>query len=313
MSTGGTYAGDLWRDNEETFSTVESRLKQYTMANLRVKEANSVLIVGGGPTGIETAAFMKEKHPEKRVAICTRSNNLMNAYTCAEKGTSYLLPVLEKLGVEFMPGVPYTEDAQFAQEFDYVINCAGIRFEGPRKYMSGDLANCVEGNTGQIMCNRQCQVTDKHPFLPTDQARPITVHKNIFALGDAALLPCKEVKSIASLVQYVYLVSHNIDAFLTGGQMKQLPERLHELLKAATGSKDGFLQFNGMSTYIPNASIEKKDDAFGRMAAWRDFDQAAIDKWNGHPKKSTWLIDCVAGWSGCFCCCPCHICWNSNK
>lgn len=114
MSTGGTYAGDVWRDNEESFSTVDSRLKKFTFVNKRIIDAESVLLVGGGPTGIETAAYIKEKHPEKRVAICTRSNNLMNAYSRAEKGTSYLLPVLEKLGVEFMPGVTYSDDAPIA-------------------------------------------------------------------------------------------------------------------------------------------------------------------------------------------------------
>ena len=98
------------------------------------------------------------------------------------------------------------------------------------------------------------------------------MRRNIFALGDAALLPTKEVKSIVSLIQYVHLVAHNIDALFTGGDMKQVPPRIHELLMAATGSKDGFFQFNNFSTQMPNASVQKKDAAFERMRAWREFD-----------------------------------------
>ena len=72
----------------------------------------------------------------------------MNAYTSAAKGTTYLLPILTRMGIEFMPGVTYEEGSPLTDEFDYVINCAGIKIEGPRKFMSGDLIHCVEPTTG---------------------------------------------------------------------------------------------------------------------------------------------------------------------
>lgn len=45
----------------------------------KIKEAKSILIVGGGATGVESAGYIAEKYPEKRVGICQRGPKLIPA------------------------------------------------------------------------------------------------------------------------------------------------------------------------------------------------------------------------------------------
>ena len=157
------------------------------------------------------------------------------------------------------------------------------------------------------MCNQYFQVTAKHPFF----GQTGRVHDNIFACGDVAMLPTKEIKSVVSIMQYATYLAQNVDAVITKGYMKALPNRLHELLGMATGGTEGFLMFNNMTTLNSTQGKEKYDLALMRMRAWTQNDKAAIKEVDGIPQTVPTLFNCVAGWSGCCCCCPCHICCNS--
>ena len=42
-----------------------------------ISEAESVLCVGGGPTGIESACYIKETYPDKHVGICQSGPTLL--------------------------------------------------------------------------------------------------------------------------------------------------------------------------------------------------------------------------------------------
>ena len=44
----------------------------------KLEQADSVLIVGGGSTGVETAGYVKNKFPSKKVSICQRGGQLLS-------------------------------------------------------------------------------------------------------------------------------------------------------------------------------------------------------------------------------------------
>jgi hypothetical protein len=141
--------------------------------------------------------------------------------------------------------------------------------------MTGELGSCVEANTGQIMCNAYFQVTNQHPFIKSKDgpvlASPATF-ENIFAVGDVALTPTIEVKSIVSIVQTAKFCYGNVEAHLFGTPMTPVPERLHELLMMACGKSYGWFVFNG-------ACFEKEDASATKLSN----SKKAHDQWVNPP------------------------------
>jgi len=58
LATGSTYSPPLTKDE---------RVKEYEAEAAKLKAANSVLIVGGGPVGVELAGEIAVDFPEKKV------------------------------------------------------------------------------------------------------------------------------------------------------------------------------------------------------------------------------------------------------
>lgn len=52
---------------------------------LQVQQADSILVVGGGTTGVEMAAELKTAHPHKKVTLCLKtvlSNQRLSDWLC---------------------------------------------------------------------------------------------------------------------------------------------------------------------------------------------------------------------------------------
>lgn len=49
------------------------------------------------------------------------------------------------------------------QELNYEmkIDCTGSKYEGPRIYLKGELADCIDSKTGQITVNEHLQMTSR--------------------------------------------------------------------------------------------------------------------------------------------------------
>ena len=85
------------------------------------------------------------------------------------------------------------------EDYSLVIDCMGFKYIGPKHFMQGPLAQCLDKKSGQILVNSFGQVTNKHPLTNVNQPTNPTVYKNIFSYGDVCLTPANEVKSIVSL------------------------------------------------------------------------------------------------------------------
>ena len=140
-----------WKGDDDTLCTMEQREAQVKECFEKVKASLNILCVGAGATGVETACYLKETYPEKKVSICQRGAKFLPqlgdaAHPLVEAG-------LKTAGVEALPETPYTEE--LAANYDYVIDCRGFKFLGPAKYMTGPLAECLDKKTGQIFVNNK--------------------------------------------------------------------------------------------------------------------------------------------------------------
>jgi NADH dehydrogenase FAD-containing subunit len=109
----------------------------------KMAAASSILCVGAGPTGLETAGYLKEFYPDKRVGICQRGPKLLPQFANAH---DILVKEFEKLKIEVFTGKGFSEDDKMG--FEYIVDCRGFKYLGPKDFLQGPLAECVEPKTG---------------------------------------------------------------------------------------------------------------------------------------------------------------------
>jgi len=172
--------------------------------------------------------------------------------------------------------------------------------------MTGDLKECVEKNTGQIMVNEFGQATNMHPLTKVNQPSSPKVQNNIFSIGDVCLSHANEAKTIPSMYQYCYQVIWNVYTAATGGDpahMQKIPAMMHVVQMLPCGDSKGLMSFNKMlkrDDTIPKQKDQMRD---GYMAEHHgDKKAAAANAKNGKDFAGFMGIA-----NGCCYCLPMHI------
>ena len=150
LSTGSSY-NQPWRGDDDKMHTTAERQNDWNKIRLDVKDAKSVLCIGGGPTAIESAAFIKSKYPDKPVGLATRGDALLSNMNQQSQRNAFQL--LKKAGVDVFLNTNYFNGAQISipggnDTYDYILECAGFKFWGPTKFMQGLLIECLDRKTG---------------------------------------------------------------------------------------------------------------------------------------------------------------------
>ena len=165
-----------------------------------IKAAKSVLCIGAGATGIETAGWLKEFYPKKVIGISMKGEkilkNVKGAHEVAEKllteadvAIHYKTPYSDGLKVEIGDtGYPY----------EYYLDCSGLKYRGPTEFFKNNL-EFLDKKSNQIMVDVLGRVTNVHPIATVVNYPVPTVLKNVFSIGDVCLTPSNEVKSIVSI------------------------------------------------------------------------------------------------------------------
>jgi NADH dehydrogenase FAD-containing subunit len=141
--------------------------------HLAAPAAGSVVVVGAGLTGVESAAEIAESYPDVRVVLVGGQGPgaMMGA-----KARSYVEAALERLGVAVRVGAEVTKVLPAAVELaggevldaDAVLWTCGVR------------ASTVAGEAGMAVDERGRIVTDAY-------LRSVS-HTNVYAVGDAAVI-----------------------------------------------------------------------------------------------------------------------------
>ena len=174
IAAGSSYRSPFKSDK----STKEDILAEYSKTFEAIQSAQRILIVGGGPVGIESSAEIKVKFPEKDVTLVHSGDSL--GYASLSSGFNGRLKTkLEALGVKIVLGekVQNLENASTAKSFttdkgtvldaDHVIVATGTG-KPHSSFMEPSFVN----DKGEIK------------VLPTFQLDE--QHSNVFALGDVA-------------------------------------------------------------------------------------------------------------------------------
>ncbi|ETW02657.1 hypothetical protein H310_06116 [Aphanomyces invadans] len=183
LATGSSYV-----------SPIKVPLHEYTRANVvsaihataeRIKAASSVLIVGGGPVGIEVAGEIASASPTKRVTILEGQNSLVHNAKLKDEFRAQLTEKLMRLNVHLVLGerlqlrssdcmphaTTFTTNKGTKIEADMHLLCAGMspNVDLIRKLDASLLSTTSKG----VRVNGACQVDDPR-------------YSHVFVVGDAS-------------------------------------------------------------------------------------------------------------------------------
>ncbi|PRW60282.1 NADH dehydrogenase [Chlorella sorokiniana] len=219
LATGSVYASGV-KPLADVLVTRVQRLQQFADIGSKIEKAASVLIVGGGPVGIEVAAEILHHFPAKKVRLVCAHSTLLDRMDPQAK--EYAAKWLHQNGVDVVTGKrisdwggltdgdpgPATLTTTTGERIsaDLVFKCVGVRpatalyaasLQGPGQ-LSGSGAVAVE---------------------PTLQ---VVGWRNVFAVGDCNTV--KEEKTAALAGVAAKVAAQNIVLLDAGKELQRYPD-----------------------------------------------------------------------------------------
>ncbi|KMZ56998.1 putative Apoptosis-inducing factor [Zostera marina] len=191
--------------------TKGDRLREFQADNKKIKDSSCILIVGGGPSGVELAGEIAVDYPDKKVTLVHKGPRLMEfvgpkASAKAmkwfkENGVDVLLD--QKVDLEHSSDGVYSTTAGKTINADCIFICTGKPF-GSSWLRESILKDCVN-QQGQLMVDEHLKVKG---------------HSNIFAIGD--ITDVNEMKQGYIAQEHAALVAKNLQILVKGGQESKL-------------------------------------------------------------------------------------------
>ncbi|KAL2536048.1 FAD/NAD(P)-binding oxidoreductase family protein [Forsythia ovata] len=222
--------------NDSFPKTRTERLKEYRAENKKIKAASSVLIVGGGPTGVELAAEIAVDHPDKRVVLVHDGSRLLEFI--GPKAAGKTLEWLKSKNVE----------VKLRQSVD--LNNS---LEGSTTYVTSTgeiiIADCLFVCTGKPLASAWLKETmlknsfDDFGRLKVDENLRVKGYKNIFAIGDIA--DVKEIKQGYLAQKHALIAAKNLKLMMSGGKESKMATLKPHSMKVivSLGRYDAVAQF----------------------------------------------------------------------
>ncbi|CAL8258934.1 unnamed protein product [Lota lota] len=252
-----------------TLSSYQTAIQRYQDLLQQIQAASSVLVVGGGATGVEMAAEIKTEFPDKKVVLVHSRIPLADPGLLASVRQQAKEVLLEK-GVELVLGQKLsdlgsvevnvtrknqllTTDRGTEIQADLVICCTGQKVNSAA--YASSLADCVAEN-GSLQVNPHLQVAS---------------HPNIYAIGDCA--NTQEPKMAYHAGLHAAVAVSNITNSLAGKDLcSYSPGNVTMLL--AMGRDDGVGQFNGLR--LPRCAVVlAKSKNLLLWKSWREMGQTS--------------------------------------
>ncbi|KAM6956683.1 ferroptosis suppressor protein 1 [Aplochiton taeniatus] len=250
-------------------ATYQSAIQKYQDIVNEFQAADSVLVVGGGSTGVEMAAEIKTEYPDKKVVLIHSRIGLADGELLPSVRHQAKEVLLEK-GVELLLGQKVSNmdelelnvtrrgmivktDKGIEVTTDLVISCAGLKVNSAA-YSSG-LSGCLAEN-GAVKVNKHLQ------------AEGFT---NIYAVGDCVNI--QEPKMAYHAALHAGVAVSNIINSLTGKALTSYHTGNITML-LAMGHNDGVGQFNGLRLPRWLVTLGKSKNLL-LWKSWREMGQKA--------------------------------------
>lgn len=139
ISTGANYCAP-WRPDDAECDTLKGRDEEFAQCRKEMAETPSILCIGAGETGLETAGWMKEAYPDKVIGVSMRGNTILRgvdgAHKIAEKH-------LKEMDINIHYNTTHYDGARVkyneTDEYQYYLDCTGLKFNGPTEFFKDSL------------------------------------------------------------------------------------------------------------------------------------------------------------------------------
>ncbi|NYV78042.1 NAD(P)/FAD-dependent oxidoreductase, partial [Streptomyces sp. UH6] len=214
-----------------------------------LEAGRSVVVVGGGLTGLEAATEIAESHPHLAVSLAVRGEL---GDWLSEKGRGHLRKVVDGLGIAVHEHADVTgvaADRVTTADGREVPAAVTVWTAGFAVHPLAEATDLEVGATGQIV---------------VDATMRSVSHPDVYAVGDAALVMGPGDKplrmSCASGVPTAWQAADSLAARLTGGKLpRTTPRYFNQCI--SLGRKEGLIQYVTADDRSVNAALT------GRFAA----------------------------------------------
>ncbi|XP_020580373.1 apoptosis-inducing factor homolog B-like [Phalaenopsis equestris] len=235
----------------------KDRLSYFQQDYEKIKSSNSILIIGGGPTGVELAGEIAVDFPEKKVTIVHKGPRLIEFIgpKASKKAFSWLV----KKKVEVILG--QTVDLESLSESGVYVTSGGEKISADCHFV------CVGKPVASSWLRDSIlkQSLDKKGQLMVDAYLRVKGHDNIFAIGDINDVP--EIKQGFLAEKHASVVAKNLQLLIKGAPEKKLATYTASpaIAIVSLGRKEGVAQlpFATLSGCLPG-KIKSKDLFVGK-------------------------------------------------
>ena len=210
VATGSSYKSFQIAKSYDAI-TISDRAAQMASEHERLKAAKDVLIIGGGPVGVELAGEIADHFPDKSVTLVERGDRLLRdlkpkAGRIAEKQ-------LRGLGVNILTNAQLTAEDPAYRKADVVYICVGL--VPNTDHMKANFASSLD-QSGRIKVNKTLRMEGSD---------------HIYVLGDCASTPAVKFGYVADAQGA--LLAKNLAALADGKPTKAFkPQPLMSLVPA---------------------------------------------------------------------------------
>lgn len=237
----------------DSFSSKSERLDYYQKEYEKIKASNSILIVGGGPSGVELAGEIAVDFPDKKLTLVHRGARLLE-FVGAKAGKK-ALDWLVKKKVQVILGKSVNLDDTS---------------DGVYKTSDGESisAECHFKCTGGSVASSWLQKTilkgslDSHGNLMVDANLRVKGHQKIFAIGD--ITDIAELKQGYLAKQHAAVAAKNVKLLIGGGTETKMAvyKPASPLAFVSLGRKEAIAQISCISFAGRLPGIIKSGDLF---------------------------------------------------
>lgn len=241
--------------NDQVPKKRNDRLKAYEEEYEKIRAASSILIVGGGPTGVELAGEIAADFSEKKVTLVHHGSRLLEFI--GPKASSKALDWLKSKRVDV--------------KLEQTIDLNNIE-EGSKTYVtsSGQTINadCLFVCTGKPVASSWLKDTalennlDKSGRLKVDLHMRVKGHMNIFAIGD--ITDIKENKQGYVAQKHALVAAKNLKLLVNGASESKMASYEPQAIKVmvSLGRRDAVAQFTFTTTMGLLPGLIKSKDLF---------------------------------------------------
>lgn len=191
------------------------RLEEYVAENEKIKSAQSVLIVGGGPTGVELAGEISADFPEKHVTLVHSGSRLLEFIgpKASDKTLQWLTSKRVDVKLEQRVDLNSVTDSNGSKIYHTTAG-ESIR------------ADCHFLCTGKPLGSGWLEGTilksnlDSRGRLMVDEYLRVKGRKNIFAIGDITDVP--EIKQGYLAQKHALVAAGNLKVLMAGGKERKM-------------------------------------------------------------------------------------------